>query len=164
MKEFELASAWVNLGKKITEMFKQDEEVKVKCDEYETDGVYNIALYVSNTDKAEALRKLLPIEETFGNVTAQIAVYPPNRENQSTADLIKTAFAHNGAVSRVVTVKNLMSNPITYCAFDPVVVQYPMDNLHDVNGNVSTLYENIARDLFGESDGVCFCTDSSWTF
>lgn len=166
MKELELASAWVNLGKEIEQLFEKDDEIKVKCDEYETDGVYNINIYVDNTDKAEALRELLPVDRTFGNVIAYISVIPANKEKQSRADLLRTAFKNNKAVSRVVTVRNMMSNPITYCAFDEVVVQYPMDNLHDINGNVSTLYENIARDILGEEDGICFCTDNNrgWVF
>ena len=165
MKEFELAAAWVNFGKEIEKLFEKDSEVRVKCDEYETDGVYNISLYVDDTDKAEALRELLPIGRTFGNVTAQVSVYPPNKKEQTRADLIKTAFKNNKAVGQIVTVKNVMSNPLTYCAFDRVVVQYPMDNLHDLHGNVSTLYESIARDVLGDEEGICFCTDDDhWVF
>ena len=27
------------------------------------------------------------------------------------------------------------------------------------NGNMTTLYQSIAKDVFGEEDGICFCTE-----
>ena len=53
-----------------------------------------------------------------------------------------------------------MTNPLHYVVFKNRVVQYWSDNLGDINGNTSTLYENIARDVFGETDNVCFNTDT----
>ena len=32
--------------------------------------------------------------------------------------------------------------------------------MHDINGNCSTLYQEIAKDVFGEDEGICFCTDT----
>jgi hypothetical protein len=46
--------------------------------------------------------------------------------------------------------------------FVPKVVQYYTDNLGDINGFRTTLYQELAKELFGESEltrGVYFCTD-----
>lgn len=153
-----LAAPWVKFRREIEELFEKDPEIRIECDEYASD-FYDIRLYVDNTDKAQALMQLLPSERVFGNVTARVIVIPANKENPTKVDLLKAAFKNNNAVTRIVTIDDVMSNPVTYCAFAKTVVQYPLDNLHDINGNVSTLYENIARDIFGEDEGICFCTD-----
>lgn len=46
--------------------------------------------------------------------------------------------------------------------FKKEVVQYFTDNLGDYNGYRSTLYENIARDIFGDIVGVFFCTNDMY--
>lgn len=155
-----LVSPWTNLWRQIEAMFEKDPEIRIQHDEYAADGVYNIRLYVDNTDKANALSELLPNEVEFGAVTAHITVIPKNMEKLSKGELLEIALRNNPVLSRIEMVRGLMSNPITYVAFRNEVVQYPADNLHDIDGNVSTLYENIANDIFGESDGICFCTDS----
>jgi hypothetical protein len=46
--------------------------------------------------------------------------------------------------------------------FVPEVVQYYTDNLGDINGFRTTLYQELAKELFGDSElsrGVYFCTD-----
>ena len=50
--------------------------------------------------------------------------------------------------------------PLSYVVFKNRVVQFFADNLQDVNGNITTLYETIAKDVFGEIPGICFCTDT----
>jgi len=47
---------------------------------------------------------------------------------------------------------------LTYVLFKNKVVQYFIDNIGDYNGMKSTLYEDIARDIFEDVDGVFFCT------
>lgn len=51
----------------------------------------------------------------------------------------------------------------TYVVFKNCVVQFFNDNLNDPHGVVSTLYENIADEIFKDiqfpNDGVAFCTD-----
>lgn len=41
------------------------------------------------------------------------------------------------------------------------VVQYFNDNIGDINGNCSTLYEIIARDIFPNVNGIYFCTEAT---
>lgn len=52
-----------------------------------------------------------------------------------------------------------ISNPIAYCSFKKEVVQYPADDLSSETGLKSTLYEDLAREIFENTDGVYFCTD-----
>lgn len=39
------------------------------------------------------------------------------------------------------------------------VVQYFNDDLGDAHGVCSTLYQEIAKDVFGEHEGIFFCTN-----
>ena len=59
-----------------------------------------------------------------------------------------------------MTVDLLYQRPITYVVFRNEVVQYYTDDLGDYFGMASTLYEDIARDLFSEVDGIYFCTNT----
>ena len=43
--------------------------------------------------------------------------------------------------------------------FQNKVVQYFSDNMQDINGFTSTLYQEIAKELFGVDGGLYFCTD-----
>ena len=60
----------------------------------------------------------------------------------------------------MIDIEGVFVNPIHYCVFKKEVAQYWGDNLGDPHGNVSTLYQEIAKDIFGESGGVIFCTDN----
>jgi hypothetical protein len=42
--------------------------------------------------------------------------------------------------------------------FEKKVVQFFNDQLDDINGNKSTLYQDIAKDVFEKHEGVYFCT------
>ena len=50
-----------------------------------------------------------------------------------------------------------------YIVFKNKVVQYFNDDLKDVNGFCSTLYQKIAKDIFAENgcETACYCTDVS---
>ena len=50
-------------------------------------------------------------------------------------------------------------NVLTYVVFTNKVVQFFNDNLNDIYGNVTTLYQEIASDVFDIESGVFFCTD-----
>lgn len=48
-----------------------------------------------------------------------------------------------------------------YVVFKNCVVQFFNDNLNDIYGNISTLYQDIAREIFADAEweGVFYCTD-----
>ena len=155
-----LSPPWDIYAAEVAELFKYDHKVHVLYDREE----HKIALYVDDVEKAEALAKLLPEEKTFGNITMQIDVIPANGSigalSLSNGGLYKLAFRDNDAFSRVKVVHvPYMTNDITYVVFVKRVVQYYTDNLGDLYGLRSTLYQDIARDVFGCEDGVFFCTE-----
>ena len=150
-----LSSPWVEYYKELTALFGDDPEIDINYDE---DDIV-VRMYVDGQEKAEALNQLLPNSVSFGNVSLTISVIPANKEIRK-IDLLKKAFAGNPAFVSATSVEVVSGNPIHYFAFKPEVVQYFDDNLHDLHGNRSTLYEQLAREVIGESDGVCFCTQS----
>ena len=154
-EKIKMSPPWYNFYREMMALFGEDPDINVVFDE--DNNV--IKLYVENHDKADALEQILPKEKEFGNITVCIEVIPKNKE-MGKADLYRKAFEGNPAYSFTATVDGIMTNPLHYVVFKNRVVQYWSDNLGDINGNTSTLYENIARDVFGETDNVCFNTDT----
>lgn len=156
MAKLNLSSPWVEFYKKVKVLFENDPDVQVVYNENEQ----TVKLYVDNQSKAEALIQLIPGEKTWGNVTFKIEIIPPNSEKELTeADLFAIAFENNPAFSFDKTVEGIYDNPLTYIVFQNKVVQFWDDNLGDIYGNKSTLYQEIAKDVFGERPGVFYCTD-----
>ena len=150
-----LVSPWVNFYREIQALFEQDPEVKVVFEE----EVPEIKLYVENGRKADALAQLLPTERTLGNVTVKVTVVPANTK-KAAIDLIQEAFFGNPALSYVWSVESTIG-VFNYAVFQNKVVQYFNDNLSDINGNRSTLYETLAKDVFDDDLGLCYCTEAA---
>ena len=149
-----LSAPWITMYHEIEALFKKDRDIKIVYDEEDV----AIKLYVEKQDKAAALKELLPDEYEFGNVILRVDIIPSNPAN-TRADLFHTAFENNPVFSYMTAAPDVFSNPITYIVFKNEVVQYFNDDIGDVNGNCSTLYQEIAKNIFGEEEGVYFCTD-----
>ena len=179
-EKFELYSPWALYYQKLQAFFKQDKDVKVLFD----NGTPEIALYVQGERKAAALDALLPDSIGFGNVTLLITVVPANWNSgkyvkissqqlkspvafnlQATADLIASALEGNGAVHEIVEFADGEGLPErTYVMFDKEVVQYKTDEIDSLYGYCSTLYEDIAREIFGNlTPAVMFNTTNLTT-
>lgn len=156
-EKLEMAAPWIEYFSQIQALFENDTEIKIIIN-YDDNLV---KLYVDNSDKAAAIEKLIPREKVFGNVTARVIVIPANQEEKSRAELIETAFKGNPVFKLAKTITGAFNNPISYIVFKKEVVQYPIDNLHDLYGNRNTLYQEIAKEVIGEEEGICFCTDNS---
>ncbi len=154
MSTVKLSAPWVSYYRKIQALFGADPDIRTDYDEENQ----IIRLYVNGQDKASAITQLLPIEKEFGNVTVDIEVIPANTE-PSQAVLFRKAFEGNPALSYIATVEGIMTNPLSYVVFRNQVVQYWNDNLGDVNGNCSTLYQELAKEVIGNIDGIFYCTD-----
>ena len=154
-KKTKLSAPWVTFYREIEALFVGDLDVTVKYDENKNE----IKLYVEDEKKADALTQLLPEEKSFGNVVVKISVIPSNKMKSKKASLFEEAFSGNKAFSYVRTLGGVFTNDIDYVVFQPKVVQFYDDNLGDINGMKTTLYQDIAKDVFGEREGVCFCTD-----
>lgn len=152
------SAPWVTYYREVDALFKKDEEVFVVLDEENVE----LRIYVNNQSKASAIQYLMPTEKEFGNVILKIEVIPANGmkmrnvDEASILDIVCDAFRENDAVYMVTGVRSMFD--LIYVIFRKEVVQYFDDNLGDINGNCSTLYEVIARDVFRDV-GVKYCTD-----
>lgn len=165
MAKLTLSPPWAIYYEKIKVLFEEDKEIKI----YYNEDEHELILYVENNRKAQALDYLLPNEIDFGNVTLTLTVIPANTKlrgcplkssEYSIDTLFEIAFDNNEAFSYTKTISGVMSNPIIYVVFDKKVVQYFNDDLGDVNGLCSTLYQELAKEVFKDIDeGVFFCTD-----
>jgi hypothetical protein len=147
-----LSSPWMIHYHKLQAMFRDDPQVNV---ELNADN-YEIKVYVSDADKAEALSKILKNSVDFGNITLKVTVIPPNYEDIDLISLYKKAFEGNKAFVEV------KENPLlnrAYTIFKGKVVQYFSDDLSDANQVCSTLYQYIAKDVFVERGGMNFSTE-----
>lgn len=155
------SAPWITYYRKVDALFKKDDEVLVVFDEENL----VLSLYVDDQAKASALNVLIPMEKVYGNVTLKIKVIPPNDKfsNMRMDDALSiasVAFRDNNAVYMVRDVSGILN--IVYVIFKKDVVQFFDDNLGDIHGNCSTLYEMIARDVF-EDVGIKYCTDDGIT-
>ena len=171
-----LSPPWVTLFNQIKALFEQDPEIKI---EFINDPP-TVKLYVENNEKAEALAALLPYQIDLGLTRLNINIIPSNtglpfvghltfnKESQYTNDtpadlLFRIAFNGNDIVNKVYVIDGIFSNRFVYVEFKPEIVQFYNDNLGDLNGNVTTIYEAIARHIFNENPnlkGVFYCTDA----
>jgi len=157
MAKLNLSAPWVEFYYEVEAMFKHDPQVHVVYDE----DHYELYLYVDEAAKAAALEKLLPAEKEFGNVKLKISVVPANLENvDEIRDIYSVAFYGNPALSFIKNIHGVFANNMKYVVFRKEVVQYWVDDLGDIYGQRSTLYQEIAKDIFEEHDGVFFCTDA----
>lgn len=150
-----LSAPWESYVSEITALFDKDPEVAI--DYSEENKV--LKLYVDSQEKAAALEQLLKPEVDFGNVKLSIEIIPANLTDRSVMNLFETAFKGNQAVSYTRSIE-AMGWSAGYIVFKPEIVQYFNDDLSDINGIESTLYEDIAKRVFADNhDGVFFCTD-----
>ena len=150
-----LSAPWVTYYREIEALFGADPEITVAYDELQGE----IKMLVNNDDKAQAIAQILPAEKTFGGVTIKVTIVTANSFKPANINMFERALEGNPAVSFMETVDGVFSNPISYIVFANKVVQFFDDNLGDINGMRSTLYEDIASNIFAEHEGICFCTD-----
>lgn len=154
--KIKLSPPWMTFYREMEALFGGDPEIHVEYDE----GADAVKMYVDSTEKAEALSKILPRKKVFGNVTVTIEVIPANEPNKNVADLFRQAFDGNPALSYIETIRGPFANPLDYVVFRNKVVQFFNDDIGDINGMKSTLYQEIAREVFEGVSGIFFCTDT----
>lgn len=154
MAEVKLASPWILYVRKLEALFGEDPDIHVDFNEDENE----VFVRVDNPTKAAALDELLPAVVEFGNVELFVTVVPAN-PSYTIADLYRIAFTGNPAFCFMEQAEGEGVFPANYCVFENEVVQYPADSLKSYYGIESTLYEDIANEIFeGSHDGVYFCT------
>lgn len=153
--KLKLSPPWAVFYRKVCALFGNDPAIEIAYDE----DAPAVRLRVEGEAKADAISKLLPHEKAFGNVTLKIEVIPANDVEETVEGLFEKAFDGNPAFAYAQDVEGVLSNPMCYVVFKPEVVQYFNDDLGDIHGICSTLYQNIAADLFEGQDGAFYCTD-----
>lgn len=154
MEKFNLSAPWITFVHEVTALFEDDPDIRIKFDSQSL----TLKLFVEDPYKADAIKELLPEEKMFGEVPLKIEVVPANRE-VTKADLFNRAFSGNPALQFVFT-SDSMFGPVSYIVFTNKVVQFFNDQMDDINGNKSTLFQDIAKDVFGTDHGVFYCTDT----
>ena len=150
------SSPWISFARKLYMLFGQDPDINIIYDNDDPE----IKLYVNNNLKANALEKKLPTSVDFGNVSLKITVIPNNKE-ENNIDIFKDIFTGNPIFKGITVDDNPMAPGFTHVIFENKVVQFFDDQLNDPNGFESTLYEDIARKVFDNTEGVFFNTEAS---
>lgn len=162
-KTIKLSSPWVTYFRQIEALFSEDENVRVELDE--ECKTPEVKIYVVGNKKAEAIEKLIPAERVFGNVVVRTTVIPERIDNivetEDADQLLREAFEGNPALSRVESIRDVFIDKVDYFVFKKKVVQFFNDDLSDVDGKASTLYQDLANEVFGFKPGIFFCTDSA---
>lgn len=153
MSQTKLSAPWITYVHEIQKMFEKDNEVRIIYD----DENKEIKIFVDSEQKAEALDKILRHEKTFGNVVLKITVYPSNKE-KDILDVFNDAFFCNPVLSYTVPIESPLGTH-RFAVFNGKVVQFYNDQLDDLNGNKTTLYQEIAKDIFEDGLAVNFCTE-----
>lgn len=153
-----LSPPWITYLNKIIALFDCDPGITVSYD----NSAPSVTLTINDGDKHAAIRKLLAEEVNYGGVLLKVNTEGPlsNIAFTSNKELFDAAFAGNPAYVKAVSIDNIFST-FTYVVFKNYVVQFFNDNLDDLYGNVSTLYQYIAEDLFWGANlkSVAYCTD-----
>lgn len=152
-----LSAPWFTLLHEYEALFGEDKDITIKWRQ-ELGDLY-IDLRVRDPKKADALTRLLPNRYKLGDNTVYVEVIPDNI-NTSNIYLFSKAFRRNPVLSRVVSKQDVTSVvDRNYVVFKKEVVQFFNDEVCDINGNKTLLYEDIARDIFDIQPGIFFCTE-----
>ncbi len=159
-----ISPPWVTYVNKLEALFDPDPMIAFNVNYNAPEGP-SVVLATNDGDKATALANILPMEKEFGGVTLSITVSGPfsNRAFTSKKELFETAFKGNPAFAYAICPSDdgYMWISVTYVVFKNCVVQFFNDNLNDCHGIISTLYQDIAAEIFGDAgvSGVYYNTD-----
>lgn len=154
-EQMKITSPWITYVNQVKCMFADDTDVIVEYN----DDKKNLVLKVFDSHRADALTQLLPIRKDFGGVILHISVVTENKIEPSFAELVEKAMDGNPHFSQLIKVPMQDGKSFNYLMFEPEVAQYWNDNLADPHGNVSTVFADLAQDVFGVVPGTFFATD-----
>ena len=155
-----LSPPWITYIHQLEALFDGDPQISF----YINDSERIITIACNNGDKNAALMRLLPPEKKFGNIIFDIVIDGPvsNTTFLTQKALFDTAFKGNPVYAySVMPDESGWFFTATYVVFKNCVVQFFNDNLNDCHGIVSTLYQDIAAEVFADADlnGVYYNTD-----
>ena len=157
--KMKLSPPWVTYFHKVQALFEKDDSVTVDFDE--KNCCLNI-IVKEDVEKGEAIQKLFPSEKVFGNNVMKINVITIMEEKQiPTAQIFAYAFCGNPIVEDIINASDILRDDQTYIMFQNKVVQFFNDDIYDYNGVCTTLYQDIAKDVFKDFADVHYCTSTN---
>ena len=157
MKPLKKSPPWVTYINEIKQLFKRDPDVSI-AEKYSEDHA-DVRIGVTNRQKYAAFVQLLPSFKAFGDYRVNVDVFiMENREEKDTRALLKRMFDGNDVVGTIATLP-IPGGEATYVSFQPDIAQFSDDNISDIYGNTTMLYEDIAREILNVPAGVFFCTE-----
>lgn len=158
-----LAPPWITYINKLQAMFDGDPQIAFNVDW----SAPSVTIACNNGLKNAALLLLLPSEKKWGNITMPITIDGPvaNKLFTSPSELFRTVFEKNPAFADVIAPAEEGYFYVNFCyvIFKNCVVQFFNDNLNDAHGLLSTLYQDIAAEIFEDAsynlNSVHYCTD-----
>jgi len=147
---------WITYYNKMQVLFGGDPDIRLSYD----DESKVIRMFVNNPTKADALGSLLPVDVTFGNVTVKIVIVPGNIDKTKIPELYRLALQGNPAFSQVIDIYSFMIPQLAYVMFKKEVAQFWNDNMGDPHGVETTLYQELAKEIFEPKNGILFSTES----
>lgn len=151
-----MVSPWIMFVNKLEVLFVDDPDVLFEYDQNKKE----IILKVKDLKKAYALDNLLKPEYHFGNITLTVKIIPANNEPIKKWQYIQDALANNTHFSRVINVDPTGHGAFHYIMMKPHIAQFYSDDISDPNGNTTMLYSDLVKDIFGDIDGVFYCTEA----
>lgn len=155
-----LTPPWYIYQKQVKALFEHDPQIIVgEVYQQENGKDYAFDIEVRSHEKFLALDRLLIRFKLFGNVALSINLFDEENANRDAAiDVCRALFDGNPIVESVEDIVDLAGAHHGFVVFEPKVIQYYADDLRDINGNETTLAQDIAREMFKDLDGVNFCT------
>lgn len=148
-----LSPPWITYINKLQALFDGDPQIAFNISQSEVGP--SVVIACNNGDKVAALQKLLPPVKQFGNVNLFIGIdgVPSNIAFPTPKSLFETAFKGNPAFAYAIAPaeEGYQWFSMTYVVFKNCVVQFFNDNLNDCHGIISTLYQEIAEEIFADS-------------
>lgn len=155
-----LTPPWYIYQKQVKALFEHDPQIIVgEIYQQENGTDYAFDIEVRSHEKYLALDRLLIRFKLFGNIALTINLFDEeNADADAAIDVCRTLFNGNPIVESVEDIVDLAGAHHGFVVFAPRVIQYYADDLRDINGNETTLAQDIAREMFKDMDGVNFCT------
>ena len=155
-----LTPPWYIYQKQVKALFEHDPQIIVgEIYQQENGKDYAFDIEVRSHEKFLALDRMLIRFRLFGNVALTINLFDEeNADGGAPIDICRALFDGNPIVESIEDIVDLAGTHHGFVVFAPKVVQYYADDLRDINGNETTLAQEIAREMFKDMDGVNFCT------
>lgn len=155
-----LTPPWYIYQKQVKALFEHDPQIIVgEIYQQENGTDYAFDIEVRSHEKYLALDRLLIRFKLFGNIALTINLFDEeNADGDAAIDVCRVLFNGNPIVESVEDIVDLAGAHHGFVVFAPRVIQYYADDLRDINGNETTLAQDIAREMFKDMDGVNFCT------